>query len=66
MHRAVGTGKAQLCELLIEEGADIDVVDRVGQTPLMHAVICENKEVRLSRFLFVSVFHTFTFVDCWP
>ncbi|GJS73006.1 26S proteasome non-ATPase regulatory subunit 10 [Tanacetum coccineum] len=31
-------------ELLIEEGANIDVVDRAGQTPLMSAVICYNKE----------------------
>jgi 26S proteasome non-ATPase regulatory subunit 10 len=32
---------------LIEEGADADAVDRAGQTPLMNAVICYNKEVAL-------------------
>jgi 26S proteasome non-ATPase regulatory subunit 10 len=32
---------------LIEEGADVDAVDRAGQTPLMNAVICYNKEVAL-------------------
>ena len=34
-----------MCQLLIEEGADIDAIDRAGQTPLMSAVICYNKEV---------------------
>ncbi|KAE9453968.1 hypothetical protein C3L33_14118, partial [Rhododendron williamsianum] len=28
-------------------GAEIDATDRAGQTPLMNAVICENKEVAL-------------------
>lgn len=55
MHRAAGTGKSQLCELLIEEGAEIDVVDKSGQTPLMSAVICQNKEVRMSGFLLISL-----------
>ncbi|KAF4368205.1 hypothetical protein F8388_022838 [Cannabis sativa] len=47
LHRAASTGNSELCELLIEEGADIDAVDRSGQTPLMNAVICDNKEVSL-------------------
>lgn len=45
LHRAASTGYCELCELLIEEGAKVDAADRTGQTPLMHAVICENKEV---------------------
>lgn len=45
LHRAASTGKPELCELLIEEGADIDAEDRAGQTPIMTAVICYNKEV---------------------
>ncbi|KAF4396349.1 hypothetical protein G4B88_019149 [Cannabis sativa] len=45
--KASSTGNSELCELLIEEGADIDAVDRSGQTPLMNAVICDNKEVSL-------------------
>lgn len=36
-----------LCGLLIEKGAEIDAVDREGQTSLMSAVICDNKEVKL-------------------
>ena len=47
MHRAASTGKSDLCELLIEEGAEVDTIDRTGQTPLMNAVICYNKEVCL-------------------
>lgn len=47
LHRAASTGKSELCELLIEEGAEVDAVDRAGQTPLMNAVICYNKEVCL-------------------
>lgn len=47
LHRAASTGKSDVCELLIEEGAEVDAVDRSGQTPLMNAVICENKEVCL-------------------
>jgi len=45
LHRAASTGNAELCEFLIEEGAEVDAVDRIGQTPLMHAVICENQGV---------------------
>ncbi|MBA0596368.1 hypothetical protein Gohar_021305, partial [Gossypium harknessii] len=47
LHRAASTGKSALCELLIEEGAEVDATDRAGQTPLMSAVICQNKEVAL-------------------
>lgn len=45
MHRAASTGNYELCEFLIEEGAEVDDVDKAGQTPLMNAVICHNKEV---------------------
>ena len=38
LHRAASTGKSELCELLIEEGADIDSEDRAGQTPILAAV----------------------------
>lgn len=51
LHRAASTGNSELCELLIEEGADVDAVDKSGQTPLMNAVICQNKEVNLLAFL---------------
>lgn len=47
MHRAASTGNSQLCEFLIEEGAEVDAVDKAGQTPLMNAVIFHNKEVGL-------------------
>lgn len=46
LHRAASTGNGELCELLIEEGAEVDAVDRTGQTPLMHAVICQNNQVK--------------------
>lgn len=45
LHRGASTGNSELCEFLIEEGAEVDSTDRSGQTPLMTAVICENKEV---------------------
>lgn len=45
LHRAASTGNSTLCEFLIEEGAEVDATDRAGQTPLMNAVICYNKEV---------------------
>ncbi|KAF5931285.1 hypothetical protein HYC85_032158 [Camellia sinensis] len=45
LHRAASTGNSELCELLIEEGAEVDAIYKAGQTPLMSAVICENKEV---------------------
>lgn len=51
LHRAASTGNSELCELLIEEGAEVDAVDRAGQTPLMHAVICQNKEVHVCLLL---------------
>lgn len=49
MHRAASTGNSELCELLIEEGAEIDEVDKAGETPLMTAVVCGNKEVILQK-----------------
>lgn len=45
LHRAASVGNSEMCELLIEEGAEIDAADRTGQTPLMNAVICENRQV---------------------
>lgn len=48
MHRAASTGNSQLCELLVEEGAEVDEVDKAGETPLMTAVVCGNKEVHKS------------------
>uniref|UniRef100_A0A7N2LB40 Uncharacterized protein n=1 Tax=Quercus lobata TaxID=97700 RepID=A0A7N2LB40_QUELO len=47
LHRAASTGNSEVCELLIEEGAEVDAVDKAGQTPLMNAVICYDKEVAL-------------------
>nr|CAN63831.1 hypothetical protein VITISV_009129 [Vitis vinifera] len=47
LHRAASTGNSAMCELLIEEGAEVDAIDKAGQTPLMNAVICQNKEVAL-------------------
>ncbi|GAB2271418.1 hypothetical protein Dimus_006257 [Dionaea muscipula] len=44
LHRAASTGHSNLCDLLIEEGAEIEAVDIVGQTPIMSAVICQHKE----------------------
>lgn len=57
MHRAASTGNSELCELLIEEGAEVDAVDKAGQTPLMNAVICQNKEV-----IFVILFYFYSFM----
>lgn len=45
LHRAASIGNSEFCELLIEEGAEIDAIDGTGQTPLMNAVICQNKQV---------------------
>lgn len=47
LHRAASNGNSELCELLIEEGAEVDAVDKAGQTSLMNAVICHYKEVSL-------------------
>lgn len=47
LHRAASTGNAELCEFLIEEGAEVDEVDKAGQTALMTAVVCDNKEVNV-------------------
>lgn len=47
LHRAASTGNSEVCEFLIEEGAEVDCVDKAGQTPLMNTVICHNKEVEL-------------------
>ncbi|KAI3670890.1 hypothetical protein L1987_87534 [Smallanthus sonchifolius] len=44
------TWNSELCEVLIEEGADIDVIDRAGQTPIMNAVICYNKEMEMKAY----------------
>lgn len=49
---AAGTGNSQFCELLIEEGAEVDEVDRAGETPVMTAVICDNREVKFLELCF--------------
>jgi ankyrin repeat protein len=51
LHRAASAGQAEVCELLIEEGATVDAVDKTGQTPLMLATICNDKQVLFSSFL---------------
>lgn len=51
LHRAASMGKPEMFELLIEEGAEVDSVDKAGQTPLMTAVICQNKEVSTAKIL---------------
>ncbi|KAL2893693.1 Histone-lysine N-methyltransferase EHMT2 [Bienertia sinuspersici] len=40
---AASTGNSELCELLIEEGAEIDALDKADETPLMNAIICEHR-----------------------
>lgn len=50
LHRAASTGKSDLCEFLIEEGAEVESVDKAGETPLMTAVICENQKVSTADF----------------
>jgi len=46
LHRAASAGHPEICELLIEEGADVDATDKTGQTPLMNAVISNDKQVQ--------------------
>lgn len=51
LHRAASTGNMVLCEFLIEEGAEVDESDKAGQTPLMTAVVCDNKDVNVCIYL---------------
>ena len=51
LHRAASAGQAEVCELLIEEGANVDAVDNTGQTSLMYATICNDKQVLMFLFL---------------
>ncbi len=43
LHYAADRGFNDVVLALIERGAVLDSVDKSGQTPLMLAVICENK-----------------------
>nr|PNR52933.1 hypothetical protein PHYPA_009308 [Physcomitrium patens] len=45
LHRAASAGHVEMCEALLEAGADIEATDRMLQTPLMHSVICDNRRV---------------------
>ncbi|XP_033141186.1 protein phosphatase 1 regulatory subunit 12A-like [Brassica rapa] len=45
LHIATSKGKVEICDYLIQKGAIIDVLDKKGQTPLMHAV--KSKEPKL-------------------
>ena len=45
LHIASSKGKVELCEYLIQKGAIIDVLDKKGQTPLMHAVKSKEPKV---------------------
>jgi ankyrin repeat protein len=60
LHRAASTGNSEMCELLIEEGAEVDAVDKGGQTPLMNAVVCHYKEVSLVGVAREDMFVIFT------
>lgn len=57
LHRAASTGHVALCEFLIEEGAEVDEVDRAGQTPLMTAVVCDNKDVHTCIYPLSIIFY---------
>lgn len=45
LHYAVDKGLASIVDILLENGADVNVQDETGQTPLMYAVICSHREV---------------------
>lgn len=45
LHRAASAGHTEVADVLIEEGADLEVSDNEGQTPLMLATICDNRQV---------------------
>lgn len=62
MHRAASTGNSELCELLIEEGAEVDEVDKAGETPLMTAVVCGNKEVIIQKLFPLQGLNALNFV----
>ena len=42
LHFAADRGYNNILEVLIDNGANINVADKVGMTPLMYAVSCEN------------------------
>ena len=43
-HLAAGNGNIKVLEVLLEEGADINIVDRWGKTPLHLAVLTGNSQ----------------------
>lgn len=45
LHRAAGAGQLPLCDLLLEEGADVEATDRSGQTALMVALAAGHDQV---------------------
>jgi 26S proteasome non-ATPase regulatory subunit 10 len=51
LHRAASAANVELCELLAKEGAEVDAVDKAGQTPLMIAVGCENRQACFPDFI---------------
>lgn len=50
LHFAVDKGKADLVDVLLENGANVNILDGSRQTPLMYALICdyEVKSFRIS------------------
>ncbi|KAH0939716.1 hypothetical protein HID58_007177, partial [Brassica napus] len=47
LHIATSKGKVEICDYLIQKGAIIDVLDKKGQTPLMHAVKSKEPKEKL-------------------
>ena len=42
---AVITGNAQICEMLLDHGADVNIADKLHRTPLIHACMSQNTQI---------------------
>ena len=42
LHYAADRGLIEVCQLLIDNGAEIDALDLEGQSPLDFAIVCEH------------------------
>lgn len=59
LHFAVDKGKADLVDVLLENGANVNILDGSRQTPLMYALICDYEVKPFSNILISFVKLTF-------
>uniref|UniRef100_A0A8C2KEX4 Euchromatic histone-lysine N-methyltransferase 1a n=1 Tax=Cyprinus carpio TaxID=7962 RepID=A0A8C2KEX4_CYPCA len=61
LHCAAEEGHKEICHILLQAGANLDICDAEQRTPLMYA--CENNHLETVKYLLKAVIYPFTLQD---